>query len=190
MIGITRSQGISLWVEIQGGLFIFTRSRDLSPSQAKFFFFPVTWSIHFRSLSFQIPATLCLEKSANGPTWAFTYVFLNNSSSSSIVTVLASNSCHVLVFGPNPYATRLFSNRESWEMKELLTSKSGRLEFRNSRVLRRDHLYLLIIYAAMITEAQDCPRTELTRTDSVLSKACSMKSKVWFAISLLGSKIS
>jgi len=72
-------------------------------------------------------------------------------------------------------------------MKVALISKSGRREFKNSRDLRSDHLYFLMMYAARAHVALLWPLTEWTRTDSVASSASSMKSKIALAASSLGS---
>ena len=72
-------------------------------------------------------------------------------------------------------------------MKVALISRSGRLEFKNSSDLRRDHLYFLMMYAARAHVALLWPLTEWTRTDSVASSASSMKSKIALAASSLGS---
>jgi hypothetical protein len=75
-------------------------------------------------------------------------------------------------------------------MKVALISRSGRLEFKNSSDLRRDHLYFLMMYAARAHVALLCPLTECTSTDSVASSASSMKSKMALAASSLGSNSS
>jgi hypothetical protein len=45
-------------------------------------------------------------------------------------------------------------------MKVALISKSGLLEFKNSNVLSKDHLYFLIMYAAKAQVALLCPLIE------------------------------
>lgn len=73
-------------------------------------------------------------------------------------------------------------------MNVALISRSGLLLFRNSRLLRRDHLYFLIIYAARVQVALLCPLTECTKTLSVCSTASSIKSKIALLASSLESK--
>lgn len=72
-------------------------------------------------------------------------------------------------------------------MNVALISRSGLLEFKNSRALSRDHLYFRIMYAARAHVALLYPLTEWTKTDSVASRASSMNSKIALAASSLGS---
>ena len=75
-------------------------------------------------------------------------------------------------------------------MKVARISKSGRRLFRNSKLFKRDHLYLRIIYAANVHVARLYPLTEWTSTDSVFWTASSIKSKIaLLASSLLSSTI-
>jgi hypothetical protein len=75
-------------------------------------------------------------------------------------------------------------------MKVALISKSGLLEFKNSNVLSKDHLYFLIMYAAKAQVALLCPLIEWTNTDSVALRASSINSKIAFAASSRGSSRS
>ena len=72
-------------------------------------------------------------------------------------------------------------------MKVALISRSGRLLLRNSRLFNSDHLYLRMMYAARAQVARLWPLTECTSTDSVASKASSMKSNIALEASSFGS---
>jgi hypothetical protein len=67
-------------------------------------------------------------------------------------------------------------------MKVPLISKSGLLEFKNSSVLRRDHLYFLIMYTAKTEAALLCPLTECTKILSDFLTASSIKSNLSFVV--------
>lgn len=67
-------------------------------------------------------------------------------------------------------------------MKVALISRSGLLEFRNSRVLSRLQRYLRIMKEAMTQEARDCPLTEWTRTLSYSFIAESINWKISLVI--------
>jgi hypothetical protein len=74
-------------------------------------------------------------------------------------------------------------------MKVPRISKSGLLEFKNSRVLSIDQRYFLMKYAASTEELLLCPLTEWTSTLSYFLMAFSMKSKIALVVVSLLSKI-
>ena len=121
-------------------------------------------------------------KSASGPIWALTKVFLNINSSCSkrrvpFIWLRCDNSSHLEVMGAaSRWLWSLCSKADSWWIKVALISRSGRLLFKNSRVFNRDHLYLFIIKAASAQVARLCPLTEWTRTLSVAWWASSINS--------------
>jgi hypothetical protein len=117
-------------------------------------------------------------------------VFLSKSSSLSIVKFSFPISDHLEVRGPAPCLVSLASKQLNWCMKLALISRSGLLELRNSRVLRRFHRYFFMKNAARTQDARLYPLTECTSTLSVFSIASSMKLKISFATSSLGSKIT
>ena len=84
--------------------------------------------------------------------------------------------------GPMPCFVRRCSNSCNCCIKFYLISRSGRLELKNSSVFSKLHLYFLIKKHESTEAALLYPRTECTRTLSVLCKACSMKSDISFEI--------
>jgi|APGre2960657423_1045063.scaffolds.fasta_scaffold168102_1 hypothetical protein len=70
-----------------------------------------------------------------------------------------------------------------------LISRSGLLEFKNSKVLSIDHLYFFMKYAAKTEEDLLCPLTEWTKTDSYFLIAFSTKSKMALVVVSLVSNI-
>jgi hypothetical protein len=76
-----------------------------------------------------------------GPIWEFRKVFLSRSSSQAKVGCLLLNSSHLLETYYRWDWESLASYADSWWMKVALISRSGLLEFKNSRAFSNDHLY-------------------------------------------------
>ena len=74
--------------------------------------------------------------------YEFTKVLRRSNSSHANVGLIFESSSHLEEILDFIYFLRRNSYSESWCMKVALISKSGRLLLRNSKLLRRDHLYL------------------------------------------------
>ena len=126
---------------------------------------PKYWSFHFkrRNLARWLnPPTF--PSYVIGPFYAFRKVFLNISSSLSRNLLSSAISSHLELLGPRPRFLSRFSYSLNYLMKVALISRSGLLEFKNSNVFSRDHLYLRIMNEAITQDERLYPLTEWTNT--------------------------
>ena len=102
---------------------------------------------------------------------------------------LNDKSLKLKLSGPRPLVHNRCSNCWSYWMKVPLISRSGLLEFRNSKVFSIDQRYFLMKYAANTEELLLYPLTECTRTLSYFLIAFSIKSYIALVVVSLVSKI-
>ena len=151
-------------------------------------FLPTTSSTHLIARGFYIKAFGSSSFYGNGAMfYEFTKVLRRRSSSHAKVGLIFDSSSHFEDILDFIYFFKRNSYSESWCMKVALISRSGRLLLRNSRLFSSDHLYLRMMYAARAQVARLWPLTECTSTDSVASKASSMKSNIALEASSFGS---